>query len=476
MLRHQKCFSAVTKLSSNKPVDTPYIHKFKPSVFAKSSDAAAFLEYFLKKNDVSPLKCRLVQHKDKFLSHRVEISLPLRLLHAEKLKKIPCVPAMMITKQGKELQVRHEGCMFKEDASSTDFLVETKALLVEGIFHLLKVDMFCEDKEIMLLKQAIKKGEAVTKTFQLPISKFDWKATPVYPITLSKDEMREAASEFYTTERLLFSPKYLKEEVVAHKFLFYFFETKNLKMFSMQEHFVKSSLIFYNVITASIPLEHMRKGGLASMDRFCGFKWAIQNECVDLSLKGPATEHRKNAKMFAYWMFANVIFHAGKFELFSLPAGLLKEIVTSANRNLPLTFKIPMYFNEGKSTIPAVDFTNDGRDNFDADYKRLTEDSFYTMSIRFEESLDFTPLPKLSNTLGIVEDSSRPTGTKFQFDTLNKVLPKPSAKNLPVTLKYNEIVEAINDNQIVLISAATGTGKSTQVPQFILEYMNELIT
>ncbi|CAH2006694.1 unnamed protein product [Acanthoscelides obtectus] len=43
--------------------------------------------------------------------------------------------------------------------------------------------------------------------------------------------------------------------------------------------------------------------------------------------------------------------------------------------------------------------------------------------------------------------------------------------NLPIFEKRQEILDAINANQIVVISSETGSGKTTQVPQYILEEM-----
>ena len=45
-------------------------------------------------------------------------------------------------------------------------------------------------------------------------------------------------------------------------------------------------------------------------------------------------------------------------------------------------------------------------------------------------------------------------------------------RQLPIWKKKDEIVEAIDSNRVVLITGATGSGKSTQVPQFIFDRSN----
>ncbi len=49
-------------------------------------------------------------------------------------------------------------------------------------------------------------------------------------------------------------------------------------------------------------------------------------------------------------------------------------------------------------------------------------------------------------------------------------LPKVTyPEELPITLKKDEIIDAIRDNQVVIISGETGSGKSTQIPKMCLE-------
>ncbi|XP_055918201.1 ATP-dependent DNA/RNA helicase DHX36 [Eupeodes corollae] len=46
-------------------------------------------------------------------------------------------------------------------------------------------------------------------------------------------------------------------------------------------------------------------------------------------------------------------------------------------------------------------------------------------------------------------------------------------KSLPATQQQNMILDAINSNQIVLIVGSTGCGKTTQIPQFVLDHFIE---
>ena len=41
--------------------------------------------------------------------------------------------------------------------------------------------------------------------------------------------------------------------------------------------------------------------------------------------------------------------------------------------------------------------------------------------------------------------------------------------DLPVSERREEILDAIRDNQVVIIAGATGSGKTTQIPKMCLE-------
>ncbi|XP_071450187.1 probable ATP-dependent RNA helicase DHX34 [Hetaerina americana] len=56
---------------------------------------------------------------------------------------------------------------------------------------------------------------------------------------------------------------------------------------------------------------------------------------------------------------------------------------------------------------------------------------------------------------------------KEKFNKLKKL--RKSQASLPVTQYKDEIINAVNSNQIVIIAGDTGCGKSTQVPQYLLK-------
>ncbi|WP_339136921.1 MAG: hypothetical protein WGN25_03200 [Candidatus Electrothrix sp. GW3-4] len=45
---------------------------------------------------------------------------------------------------------------------------------------------------------------------------------------------------------------------------------------------------------------------------------------------------------------------------------------------------------------------------------------------------------------------------------------------LPITDRKDEIVQAIQDNQVIVIAGDTGSGKTTQLPKMCLEYITSL--
>ena len=73
----------------------------------------------------------------------------------------------------------------------------------------------------------------------------------------------------------------------------------------------------------------------------------------------------------------------------------------------------------------------------------------------------------------------------FDFELIPPLVPPQSKtssqsylekKKLPVWQYENQIIDLINSNQVILISGDTGCGKTTQVPQFILDHCTKTNT
>ena len=46
---------------------------------------------------------------------------------------------------------------------------------------------------------------------------------------------------------------------------------------------------------------------------------------------------------------------------------------------------------------------------------------------------------------------------------------------LPITNYKNEIINAVRNHPFTIISAETGSGKSTQIPQYLAEYYSQIV-
>ena len=60
-----------------------------------------------------------------------------------------------------------------------------------------------------------------------------------------------------------------------------------------------------------------------------------------------------------------------------------------------------------------------------------------------------------------------PSGVAFHHEALSK------RQELPIWANRADIIQAVAQNQVTLITGDTGSGKTTQVPQFILEHCFE---
>ena len=60
-----------------------------------------------------------------------------------------------------------------------------------------------------------------------------------------------------------------------------------------------------------------------------------------------------------------------------------------------------------------------------------------------------------------------------ELEKIKKSDLKEFRQNLPAFSKRNEILQKIQDNEVVIVCGETGSGKTTQVPQYIMEDMIE---
>src|SRR6056297_1377427 len=60
-------------------------------------------------------------------------------------------------------------------------------------------------------------------------------------------------------------------------------------------------------------------------------------------------------------------------------------------------------------------------------------------------------------------------GLPFPVRTREALAAVSHSAELPITAKAEEIISAIRNNQVLIISGETGSGKTTQIPKFCLE-------
>ncbi len=89
-----------------------------------------------------------------------------------------------------------------------------------------------------------------------------------------------------------------------------------------------------------------------------------------------------------------------------------------------------------------------------------------------EETQPFHADTNMKNTVGmsLLEQQRRPI--KLMGRKTIEALPLPKrleGHKLPVCQQYKKIIDVIDKNRVTIVSAATGSGKTTQIPQFILD-------
>ena len=79
-----------------------------------------------------------------------------------------------------------------------------------------------------------------------------------------------------------------------------------------------------------------------------------------------------------------------------------------------------------------------------------------------------TAKKKIKDILDVIETQSKASIQKkiLRKERLPSITAVPS---LPISKKQNEIIQAIQDHQVIIIAGETGSGKTTQIPKYCLE-------
>jgi ATP-dependent RNA helicase TDRD9 len=79
------------------------------------------------------------------------------------------------------------------------------------------------------------------------------------------------------------------------------------------------------------------------------------------------------------------------------------------------------------------------------------------------------PVEEIDDTLGIAEIEEIPDGKPEYKNIYQKYKFNIARQALPIESKHHQILQTIKTNKITVLKADTGCGKSSQVPQYILE-------
>ncbi|KAL2264297.1 hypothetical protein VTK26DRAFT_7902 [Humicola hyalothermophila] len=92
------------------------------------------------------------------------------------------------------------------------------------------------------------------------------------------------------------------------------------------------------------------------------------------------------------------------------------------------------------------------------------------MILDIPKPANFTPRPIEDEPLPIeLQPTSNITRKAFAVNVNRDPAIQEARYQLPVTAEEQKIMEAIHDNDVVVICGATGSGKTTQIPQFLFE-------
>ncbi|KPJ18733.1 putative ATP-dependent RNA helicase DHX36 [Papilio machaon] len=160
-----------------------------------------------------------------------------------------------------------------------------------------------------------------------------------------------------------------------------------------------------------------------------------------------------------------------KYDEFKPPYPVKTEKDADTFSNEPSTSSLPDF-------IPI--YSEDEMD-FDSNEKQLSLRSSKSYKYAYEDIITGTFDDKLVEslskgiTINYIDEHTSDLNVSFQ-EEYKDMITKPKYKNfmkfretLPTYKKSKDILDLINNNQVIVISGETGSGKSTQIPQLILD-------
>ena len=162
-------------------------------------------------------------------------------------------------------------------------------------------------------------------------------------------------------------------------------------------------------------------------------------------------EYLDSVKELTYFGRAKSITEARQRAFFHL-AECLYSSLKSADSFLPTVDQDP------KKVLPFVKFNL--TDSQKSELKYVIEECEELLN----ESLDEVVAPvKPSN-------ERRRFVNEHRTETSHHKRPGPLTGKLPIYRHYREIIESVEGNQVTIVSATTGSGKTTQIPKFIMHH------
>lgn len=164
-------------------------------------------------------------------------------------------------------------------------------------------------------------------------------------------------------------------------------------------------------------------------------------------------EYAKSIDTLTFYARGKSITEAKQKSLFNL-AESLYLVLKSADLFLPTTDQDP------KKVLPFI--------KFDLNQEQISK--FKAFNEEFYDKLANFPENNNSNETNEIATALKYSEPPISTISNNTVRPEALHGKLPIFLHYKEIVDSVEKNQVTIVSATTGSGKTTQIPKFILHH------